>query len=65
VFETVCDSWGMTGDYHEYAFGSKFDPSGHLWVVLCLTGSFTSEAPWRGWCVRVTAVWRSWAWPAC
>ena len=53
-FETVCDAWGMTGDYHEYAFGSKFDPAGNLWVVLCLTGSFTSEAPFRGWCVRVT-----------
>jgi len=53
VFETVCDGWGMTGDYHEYAFGSKFDPEGNLWVVLCLTGSFTSEAPWRGWCVRI------------
>jgi len=54
VFETVCDDWGMTGDYHEYAFGSKFDREGNLWVVLCLTGSFTSEAPFRGWCVRVT-----------
>lgn len=54
LFETVCDDWGMTGDYHEYAFGSKFDADGNLWVVLCLTGSFTSEAPYRGWCVRVT-----------
>lgn len=54
VFETVCDEWGMTGDYHEYAFGSKFDAAGNIWVVLCLTGSFTSEAPYRGWCVRVT-----------
>ena len=24
-FETVSDGWGITGDYHEYAFGSKFD----------------------------------------
>src|SRR5262249_8044933 len=24
VFETVSDAWGITGDYHEYAFGSKF-----------------------------------------
>jgi hypothetical protein len=54
VFETVCDQWGMTGNYHEYAFGSKFDREGNLWVALCLTGSFTSEAPYRGWCVRVT-----------
>ena len=23
VFETYADGWGITGDYHEYAFGSK------------------------------------------
>ena len=54
VFETVGDPWSITGDYHEYAFGSKFDRQGNLWVVLCLTGSFTSEAPYRGWCFRLT-----------
>lgn len=54
LFETVAgDGWGMTGDYHEYAFGSKMDKDGNIWVVLCLTGSFTSEAPFRGWCMRV------------
>jgi hypothetical protein len=53
-FEVVNDGWGISGDYHEYAFGSKFDRVGNLWVVLCLTGSFTSEAPFRGWCLRVT-----------
>lgn len=54
VFETVADGWGITGDYHEYAFGSKFDAEGNIWVVLCLTGSFSSETPFRGWCMRVT-----------
>jgi len=54
VFEVVNDDWGISGDYHEYAFGSKFDKVGNLWVVLCLTGSFSSEVPYRGWCVRVT-----------
>lgn len=53
-FETICAGWGLTGDYHEYAFGSTPDRNGDIWVVLCLTGSFTSDAPWRGWCVRVT-----------
>lgn len=53
VFETVSDGWGINGDYHEYAFGSKFDRDGRIWVVLCLTGSFTSEGLFRGWCVRV------------
>jgi glucose/arabinose dehydrogenase len=54
VFETVGDGWGLSGDYHEYAFGSKFDKDTNIWVVLCLTGSFTSEAEYRGWCLRVT-----------
>src|ERR1041385_1987859 len=53
IFETVASPWAQTGDYHEFAFGSKFDPDGNIWVVLCLTGSFTSEVPYRGWCVRV------------
>ncbi|MCU0796627.1 MAG: hypothetical protein MUF31_11920 [Akkermansiaceae bacterium] len=53
-FETICAEWQIKGDYHEYAFGSTPDKEGNIWVVLCLTGSFTSECPWRGWCVRVT-----------
>src|SRR5262245_51857746 len=54
VFETVSDGWEISGDYHEYAFGSRFDKDGNLWVALCLTGSFTSDAKFRGWCLRVT-----------
>lgn len=54
LFETVADAWGIGGDYHEYAFGSKFDREGFLWVALCLTGSFTSEHPLRGWALRIS-----------
>lgn len=54
VFETICDQWGVSGDYHEYAFGSPFDKDGNLWVTLCLTGSFSSQTNFRGWAVRVT-----------
>jgi len=53
LFETVGDPWGINGDYHEYAFGSKFDGNGDLWIVLCLTGSFNSNSPYRGWCFRL------------
>lgn len=55
LLETVSDAWGINGDYHEYAFGSKFDAAGDMWVVLCLTGSGAAadESPFRGWCVRV------------
>ena len=56
LFETISDNWGINGDYHEYAFGSKFDPQGQLWVVLCLTGSGSAAdaSPFRGWCMRVS-----------
>lgn len=52
-FEIVSDGWGASGDYHEYAFGSRFDEEGNIWVTLCLTGSFSSKVPFRGWCLRV------------
>lgn len=54
VFDNVNDSWGVSGDYHEYAIGSRFDPKGGLWVTLCLTGSFSSQVPFRGWALRIT-----------
>ena len=54
VFETIGDPWGINGDYHEYAFGSKFDKEGNLWVALCLTGSFNSDSAYRGWAMRLT-----------
>jgi hypothetical protein len=54
LLQTLADGWGISGDYHEYALGSPFDRDGNLWVVLCLTGSFTSETLFRGWCLRVT-----------
>lgn len=53
LFQPYSQPWGVSGDYHEYAFGSRFDKQGDLWVGLCLTGSFTSAAPWRGWVLRV------------
>ena len=54
IFETVNDGWGITGDYHEYAFGTRPDPNGDMWIVLCLTGSFSSQIDYRGWALRVT-----------
>ncbi len=54
LFEQVCDGWEVSGDYHEYAFSSRFDRHGNLWIALCLTGSFTSDARFRGWAIKVT-----------
>ena len=53
IVETVSDGWEIDGDYHEYAFGSRFDDDGNIWVVLCLTGSFSSNNKYRGWCLRI------------
>ncbi|WP_040351895.1 DUF7133 domain-containing protein [Blastopirellula marina] len=55
LFETVAVPWEINGDYHEYAFGSKFDKDGYIWAPLCLTGSFSSQVPFRGWCFRISA----------
>ena len=54
VFEVVSDTWEIIGDYHEYAFGSRFDKDGNIWVTLCLTGSFTSQDRFRGWGGKIT-----------
>ncbi|MBY0231270.1 MAG: hypothetical protein K2W96_18465 [Gemmataceae bacterium] len=53
-FECVTDGWEINGDYHEYAFGSRHDKDGNIWITLCLTGSFTSSSKFRGWAGKVT-----------
>ena len=55
-FETVSSQWGVSGNYHEFAFGPKYDGQGRTWVTLNLgfCGSLgKSIAPWRGWAMIV------------
>jgi hypothetical protein len=52
-FETVSDAWGYA-NYHEYAFGSKFDRDGNLYVALGLSNSYDSYALFRGFALKVT-----------
>jgi glucose/arabinose dehydrogenase len=54
VFEVVSEGWEINGDYHEYAFGSRFDKHGNIWITLCLTGSFNSSSKFRGWALKLT-----------
>jgi glucose/arabinose dehydrogenase len=54
TFETVTDDWGINGDYHEFAFSSKFDRDGDIWILLTLTGSVNSDSPLRGFGLRVS-----------
>ncbi|MFK7769026.1 MAG: ThuA domain-containing protein [Mariniblastus sp.] len=53
LFDTLSDKWGFR-NYHEFAFGSKPDPEGNIWVALCLSKSYHSDAPYRGWCLKIT-----------
>ncbi len=53
LFETLSDVWGFR-NYHEFAFGSKLDKEGNIWVALCLSESYRSKVPFRGWCLKVT-----------
>jgi len=52
-FETLSDAWGFR-NYHEFAFGSKPDRDGNTWVALCLSESYNSKVPFRGWCLKIT-----------
>lgn len=54
---TAAKGWGVSGNYHEYAYGPAFDAKGNLWVTLNQTlgkpvkmaGVRDTEFPWRGW----------------
>lgn len=55
-FQTVCDQWGISGDYHEFAFGPARDAQGNFYVTLNVGfgGGHQAKVPWRGWCVQIT-----------
>ena len=52
-FDTVSDKWGFA-HYHEFAFGSQFDPEGNLFVALGLSESYNSKEKFRGWALKIT-----------
>lgn len=52
-YDTLNSSWGFA-EYHEFAFASKHDPAGNLWVALGLSSSYESHNLFRGWAVKVT-----------
>lgn len=57
VYQTFSDAWGVSGNYHEFAFGPKFDRDGNAWVTLNVgfCGSLgKSIAPWRGWALKIS-----------
>jgi len=67
-YRTIAAGWGLTGHYHEYAYGPKRDGAGNLWLTLNiglglagdqLTRALTDpvlgyrQARWRGWGMMV------------
>lgn len=68
-YETLAKGWGVTGHYHEYAYGPVRDPDGNLWITLNiglglrgeqLTRTIRNETlgyrqgRWRGWGMKLT-----------
>ena len=66
---TAAKGWGVTGHYHEYAYGPKLDGDGNLWVTLNIGLGLKGDqlkrvlpdAPlgyrqgrWRGWGMILT-----------
>lgn len=57
TYDTISDAWGVSGNYHEFAFGGVTDRDGSTWVTLNVgfCGSLgKSLVPYRGWAVKIT-----------
>jgi glucose/arabinose dehydrogenase len=55
VQETLCNDWGMSGNYHEFAFGLPADDDGNFYAALNV--SFFSPKWWLG---KSPVRWRGW-----
>tara|TARA_R110002072_G_scaffold102124_3_gene224737 strand:+ start:5361 stop:6947 length:1587 start_codon:yes stop_codon:yes gene_type:complete len=68
-YETLASGWGVSGHYHEYAYGPKLDSAGNLWMTLNIGMGLKGEqlkqivpdapfgyrqAAWRGWAMKLT-----------
>ena len=56
-FLTYAKGWGVTGGYHEYAYGPQFDLRGNAWITLNCSigkGPKMSDNKFRGWSFMVT-----------
>jgi hypothetical protein len=55
-YECVSSGWGVSGNYHEFAFGPRFDAAGDAWVTLNVGfcgGLGKALVPWRGWAIKI------------
>lgn len=58
--DTVQNGWGLSGHYHEFAFGLPVDLEGNFYMSLNVSFGDPqwwhgrSTAPWRGWVMKIT-----------
>jgi hypothetical protein len=58
-FTTICDRWGVSGDYHEYAYLGPREKDGSYTITLNVgfgggvDGGNTGKARYRGWALRI------------
>lgn len=55
VYKTLF-SWPLSGNYHDYSYGPKFDNDGNMIVTLNLSwiGGGKSTVRWRGWMLKIS-----------
>ncbi len=57
---TICNAWGLSGNYHEFGFGLPVDADGNFYVSFNVSfGSpewwlGASTVPYRGWVARIS-----------
>lgn len=69
---TAASGWGVSGNYHEYAYGPAYDPQGNAFTTLNSTlgakwpgaGAEAKQTLWRGWCMMTPPGGRTQPWAA-
>lgn len=57
TYRCLGQPFGITGNYHEYAYGPVFDRQGQMWISLNATlgKKLVDDSRWRGWSMLRTA----------
>ena len=69
---SVAKGWGVSGSYHEYAYGPAFDPKGNAYTTLNSSigekwdgaGDEAKQTLWRGWCLMTPPGGKTQPWAA-
>jgi hypothetical protein len=69
---TAASGWGVSGNYHEYAYGPAYDAKGNAFNTLNSTlgakwlgaGAEAKQTLWRGWCMMTPPGGKTQPWAA-